>query len=127
MTALYILQEHIGHLWSMLGTGLSIFKPYISTIPSMPCLINLQMLNCSTAPLSEEQRDACLWQWPEHGDLIMHRDLRKWTSLNLHVCMLTHLHAIFNRLLLIGIGQKGVWVFFYYIFIFERQLTKKTY
>lgn len=127
MIALYILQEHTGHLWSMLGTELSIFKLYIFTIPCMPCIINLEMLNCSTAALSEEQRDACLWQWPEHGDLIMHRDLGKWTPLNLHVCMLIHLHVIFKQTSFNwNWTKRGLGVFFSYIFfIFERQLTKK--
>lgn len=130
MVALYILQEHTGHLWSMLGTGLSIFKLYISTIPSMPCIINLEMLNCSTAPLSEEQRDACLWQWPEHGDLIMHRDLGKWTSLNLHVYMLTHLHAIFKQTSFNWNWAKRGLGFFYIYFLYlkgswQKKISKK--
>lgn len=127
MIALYILQEHTGHLWSMLGTELSIFKLYIFTIPCMPCIINLEMLNCSTAALSEEQRDACLWQWPEHGDLIMHRDLGKWTPLNLHVCMLIHLHVIFKQTSFNwNWTKRGLGVFFFlYIFYIWKAVDKK--
>lgn len=123
MIAPYIFQEHIGHLWSMVGTGLSIFKLYISTIPALSSIINLEcflLSKVSHCP-SVQNKEMPVAEWPELQSYA--QGSGKCMPLNSYVCMLTHLHVIFKQT---SFHWKWTQKVFYFIFfISERQLKRK--
>lgn len=118
MTALCIFQEHVSHLWPMLGTGLSIFKLHIFIIPAMPCTINLEMLNTIKLPHHPSQcrtKRKAVVQWSEL--VSCSRDLRSklyWT----YMCACSY-----NCMPLLS-SFTWNWTKMKYTFTFERQLAK---